>query len=102
MDKIRHSEYAWCFEVAVDPKEYPDYYEKIKNPIDLEDIFKKHKKGDFYRNKNMMKMDLIRMIDNCKIYNDKNSEYYEMAEKMMGLVKEIFEDPQQNVAQTQN
>ena len=71
--------------------QYPDYYEIIKNPLDLSEIFSRLRQNDFYRNKDMMKMDLIRMTENCKKYNPMG-EYYEAAQYFQLEVYKLFEE----------
>ncbi len=34
------------------------------------------KEGDYYRSREMLLADLLRMCRNCKVYNSPNTEYY--------------------------
>lgn len=43
---------------------------------DLSLIEKRIKEGDYYRNREMLQADLLRMCRNCKTYNQPATEYY--------------------------
>lgn len=45
--KLIEKKTSEIFRQPVDPVALPDYYEKIKNPIDISTIIKKLKKGDY-------------------------------------------------------
>lgn len=42
--------------------QYPDYYVRIKNPVDLGEIWARWRQNDYYRTKEMAKMDFVRMV----------------------------------------
>lgn len=58
--------------------DYPDYYEVIKNPIDMERISQKVKYGD-YNNLDELVADFILMFDNACKYNEPDSQIYKDA-----------------------
>ncbi|CAH2096950.1 unnamed protein product [Euphydryas editha] len=58
--------------------EYPDYYELIKNPIDMEKIAHKLKNG-VYNSVNELASDFILMFDNACKYNEPDSQIYKDA-----------------------
>ncbi|XP_068625426.1 protein polybromo-1 isoform X1 [Battus philenor] len=58
--------------------EYPDYYELIKNPIDMEKIAHKLKNG-IYNSVNELASDFILMFDNACKYNEPDSQIYKDA-----------------------
>ena len=66
--------------------DYPDYYEIIKNPIDLKKIAKKIYT---YKSLKQMEADLTLMTDNAKRYNDPKSIIYKDANKMKKKIKEF-------------
>jgi protein polybromo-1 len=68
-------------------KDYPDYYEAIKNPIDLKMIAKKIK-ADSYATLKAMETDLNLLVENAKRYNDPKSMLYKDAQKLKKLVTE--------------
>ncbi|XP_026322963.1 protein polybromo-1 isoform X2 [Hyposmocoma kahamanoa] len=58
--------------------EYPDYYELIKNPIDMEKIAHKLK-NNIYTSVNELASDFILMFDNACKYNEPDSQIYKDA-----------------------
>jgi histone acetyltransferase len=66
---MKAHEAIWPFVEPVDANEVPDYYEIIKNPIDLTMISKRLDEG-FYITKEIFRADLQRMLDNCKFTMD--------------------------------
>ena len=62
-------------------KEYPDYYQVIKKPIDLKQIAAKIVSGA-YTALRQMEADLVQMADNAKRYNDPKSFIYKDACKL--------------------
>ncbi|XP_047525379.1 protein polybromo-1 isoform X6 [Pieris napi] len=58
--------------------EYPDYYELIKNPIDMERIAHKLK-NSVYTSVNELASDFILMFDNACKYNEPDSQIYKDA-----------------------
>lgn len=89
--KIEEQHFSWCFREPVNIAEVPDYLEIVKEPTDLSTILKKIKKGDWYKNKQMLQRDLQKMVDNCKLYNDSTSPYYDCAEKLEEYMLKQFE-----------
>lgn len=88
--KTEEQQFAWPFREPVDRQEVPDYFEVIKEPIDLTTIEKRIRKGDWYKSKQMLFRDLMLMVNNCKIYNDVDSTYYECALNLEKYLKTIF------------
>lgn len=88
--KTEEQQFAWPFREPVDRQEVPDYFEVIKEPIDLSTIEKRIRKGDWYKSKQMLFRDLMLMVNNCKIYNDVDSTYYECAINLEKYLKTIF------------
>ncbi|XP_063369174.1 protein polybromo-1 [Cydia amplana] len=58
--------------------EYPDYYELIKNPIDMEKIAHKLK-NNIYNSVNELASDFMLMLDNACKYNEPDSQIYKDA-----------------------
>jgi histone acetyltransferase len=75
---MKAHEAIWPFTDPVDPNEVPDYYDVIKNPIDLTTIGKRLDDG-FYITKEIFRADLQRMIDNCKFYNGPDTVFQKCA-----------------------
>ncbi|OSX69710.1 hypothetical protein BU14_1250s0003 [Porphyra umbilicalis] len=72
---------AWPFLEPVNPQETGavDYYDVIKDPIDLSAIQQKLDDGWFYVTKEIFLADLKRMVDNCRAYNGKTHYVTELA-----------------------
>lgn len=110
---------AWPFLEPVDTSEVPDYLDVVTDPIDLSLIEKRLKEGvvversegrqggggrevvmkedggrevgaGYYRNKEMLLADLLRMCRNCKRYNNPNTDYYTAGQEMEGFVRGLF------------
>jgi len=79
LEKIKEHPSSWPFLIPVDRKEVPDYYEVIKDPIDLTLVEKRIKARNYYITKEIFLADLKRMCDNCRIYNREDTEYYKCA-----------------------
>ena len=80
--KTEEHQSSWPFREAVDTGEVTDYLDVIKQPIELGTIEKRVRKGDWYKSRQNLYMDLMLMVNNCKLYNDEDSSYYECAMKM--------------------
>ena len=59
-------------------KTYPQYYNVVKNPIDMETINKRIK-SKVYKTLEEFSADVNLMFDNCKLYNNPNSVLYKDA-----------------------
>jgi len=84
LQQIKVHPNAWPFLKPVDPIELnvPDYFNVIKDPIDLETIEKRLNTRVYYITKEIFYSDLKRMCDNCRTYNAKDSQYYDYADKL--------------------
>ena len=91
--KIDEQQFAWPFREPVTMDEAPDYYDVIRHPIDLKTIANRIRQDNHYKTKQMLYVDLMLMINNCKLYNDDGSTYIQCAvqlEKYMQTV--LFHD----------
>jgi len=79
LNAIRDHSSSWPFHIAVNRQEVPDYYEIIKDPMDLESMEKRVNQGNYYITKDIFLADLKRICDNCRIYNREDTEYYKCA-----------------------
>lgn len=68
-------------------KEFPDYYEVIKKPIDFEKIGAKLKQG-IYLNLDSCFEDFVLMFDNACKFNEPDSQIYKDALTLNGLAKQ--------------
>lgn len=90
--KVEEQQFAWPFREPVDTTEVKDYLEIIKEPIDLSTIEKRIRRGEWYKSKGMLHADLTRMVNNCKLYNDSSSTYYECAVNLDKFFVILFSD----------
>uniref|UniRef100_A0A672IFE6 Protein polybromo-1 n=1 Tax=Salarias fasciatus TaxID=181472 RepID=A0A672IFE6_SALFA len=65
-------------------REYPDYYQQIKQPICLQQIRTKMKNGE-YESVEQMDTDLTLMFENAKRYNMPNSSIYKRAFRLQQI-----------------
>ncbi|XP_046808257.1 nucleosome-remodeling factor subunit NURF301 isoform X2 [Lucilia cuprina] len=79
--QIRSHKNAWPFMEPVDPKEAPDYYKVIKEPMDLKQIEENLNKN-IYSKLSEFIGDMTKIFDNCRYYNPKESSFYKCAEAL--------------------
>lgn len=90
--KIEEQHFAWPFREPVDTNEVKDYLDVIKDPIDLSTMEKRVRRGDWYKSKDQLHADMMRMVKNCQTYNDVSSTYYECAENLQKFCRNLFTD----------
>mmetsp|Transcript_29602 Transcript_29602/g.51104 ORF Transcript_29602/g.51104 Transcript_29602/m.51104 type:complete len:438 (-) Transcript_29602:289-1602(-) len=88
--KVKENVNSWPFNEPVDPVEVPDYLDVIKDPIDLGTIKERLDKGDFYKTKDMLYADLVRMCENCKKYNDRTTKFYQAGVDLLAYVNKVM------------
>lgn len=86
VDKLKSHKSSWPFSSPVNPNEVQDYYEIIKEPIDLETISLKIDKGE-YKEMAVFEADVMRMFSNCQQYNDKDTIYYLLSTGLEDFIK---------------
>lgn len=69
----------WPFEAPVLAEDAPDYFDVIKDPIDLETIQKRLDTNQIYITEHIFFADLRRMLENCKLYNNHDTIFYKCA-----------------------
>uniref|UniRef100_A0A8C5AEE2 Protein polybromo-1 n=1 Tax=Gadus morhua TaxID=8049 RepID=A0A8C5AEE2_GADMO len=67
-------------------REYPDYFQQIKNPIALQQIRQKMKQGE-YESVEQMEADLNLMLENAKRYNMPTSGIYKRALRLQQILQ---------------
>jgi histone acetyltransferase len=93
--KVHQQQFAWPFRTPVDTREVSDYLKIIKEPIDLSTMEKKAQKG-YYESKKMLLLDMMKMVNNCKTFNDSSTTYYECAISLENYLSSIFSDIETN------
>lgn len=71
-------ENSWPFRKPVDQKKVPDYYDVIKNPMDLETAQKKLKNKE-YTGRDEFRKDIMVIFENARTYNSSETIYYKYA-----------------------
>ncbi|XP_054160935.1 nucleosome-remodeling factor subunit BPTF-like [Oppia nitens] len=72
---------SWPFLTPVDPKEVPDYFTVIKEPIDLKTVESRINREN-YESLAQFIGDITKMFDNCRYYNARNSPFFQCAEQL--------------------
>ena len=93
-DNIKPLQESWPFMKPVNKKAMRHYYEKIKEPMDLETISTRIDKNVYHsRNEFLRDMELI--FNNSKEFNGEASEYTLKAKKLLDITKEkLYGDSQ--------
>jgi len=93
VSKVQDQQYSWCFRDPVDTNEVKDYLDVVTDPIDLKTMEKRIRRGDWYKTKQMLFSDMMKMVNNCKLYNGERNTYYECAvslEKYLASISPMF------------
>lgn len=88
LNKVKNHTCSWPFLEPVDGNEVPDYYEVIKNPMDLSTIESRINSG-YYRTRDIYVSDFRLIFDNCRTYNSEATEYYGCANKLEEYFKTL-------------
>lgn len=80
-NELIRNKYASSFLDRVNEKDYPDYYQTIKEPIDLNTI-KEKLKSKKYENKEQFAYDCRLIFDNCESFNEDNSQIGQAGHKL--------------------
>ncbi|RCH84015.1 histone acetyltransferase, partial [Rhizopus azygosporus] len=81
VEEMRNYTHAWPFLEAVDAEEVADYYEIIKEPMDLTTL-EENVKADSYPTMEDFVKDTQKIFDNCKTYNAEDTEYAKCGVKL--------------------
>ncbi|CAI5484591.1 unnamed protein product [Closterium sp. Yama58-4] len=73
---------SWPFKDPVDGNEVPDYYDIIKDPIDLKTMQKRLEAESFYLTIDMFVADMRRMTANARTYNAPDTIYFKCANRL--------------------
>jgi len=78
---MRKEKSAWAFLEPVNKEVVPDYFEIIKNPIDIKTIEKNLNNG-MYLSKAQFENDVLLVFKNARDYNNVNTVYYKNANEL--------------------
>ncbi|KAL5796612.1 hypothetical protein ACOSQ2_001432 [Xanthoceras sorbifolium] len=73
---------AWPFKEPVDARDVPDYYDIIKDPMDLRTMSKRVESEQYYVTFEMFVADVKRMFANARTYNSPDTIYYKCASRL--------------------
>ncbi|KAL3676605.1 hypothetical protein R1sor_026553 [Riccia sorocarpa] len=73
---------SWPFKEPVDAREVPDYYEVIKDPVDLKTTSKRLESEQYFLTLEMFCADMRRMFANARTYNSPDTIYYKAANRL--------------------
>lgn len=82
---------AWPFAVPVNKEEVPDYYEVIKEPMDLSTMELKLE-NDKYESFDQFLYDARLIYKNCRSYNGETTMYYKNANKLEKFMNNKIKD----------
>ncbi|KAI5185210.1 histone acetyltransferase [Nematocida homosporus] len=80
-NELQNHNTAWPFLEPVSAQDVPDYYQVIKNPMDLSTIQQKIQ-SDQYTSFDEMDQDIQQIVQNCYIYNAPGSQYAKCAKSL--------------------
>ncbi|EHA8589557.1 putative Histone acetyltransferase GCN5 [Cocos nucifera] len=90
---------AWPFREPVDARDVPDYYDIIKDPMDLRTMSKRLESEQYYVTFEMFFADVKRMFANARTYNSPETIYYKCATRLENY---FTNKVQANLLQTAN
>ncbi|XP_039005681.1 histone acetyltransferase GCN5-like isoform X2 [Hibiscus syriacus] len=73
---------AWPFKEPVDARDVPDYYDIIRDPMDLKTMSKRVDSEQYYVTLEMFVADAKRMFANARTYNSPDTIYYKCATRL--------------------
>jgi len=91
LNATKNHQSSWPFQIPVDRKVVPDYYDHIKYPMDLKTMNDRWK-ANYYCNKRLFIADMKRMFANCRAYNAPDTEYYNCANALEKYVTTKMRD----------
>ncbi|KAF7268302.1 hypothetical protein GWI33_018568 [Rhynchophorus ferrugineus] len=92
---------SWPFHKPVNKKNVKDYYTIIKRPMDLETISKKIS-NHRYHNRHDFLVDVQQILENCILYNGKDSAFTEKAEMLVRTCKAALDEYNEHLTQLEN
>ncbi|PIA31577.1 hypothetical protein AQUCO_04900107v1 [Aquilegia coerulea] len=73
---------SWPFKEPVDGRDVPDYYDIIKDPMDMRTMSKRLESEQYYVTFEMFVADVKRMFANARTYNSPDTIYYKCATRL--------------------
>ena len=91
IDKLGKEEDFLVFSAPVDTNIYVDYFSMIEVPMDFS-MIRNRLQSNYYTNIYSVKSDMKLIIDNCKKYNDIDSDISKEADNMFRTFEELFDE----------
>ena len=85
--KMKNNKNSWPFLKPVDPKEVPNYYETIKEPMDLQTLEGNLETG-MYKTKEICVSDLQKIFTNAKSFNKPHTIYHKYAKDIESSIQD--------------
>jgi histone acetyltransferase len=80
--EVKAHEDAWPFATPVDARDVPDYYQIIRDPMDLATVEARLGSRAFYTTLDLFVADVRRIFTNCRIYNAADTVYSKLASRV--------------------
>ncbi|KAF2401902.1 Bromodomain-containing protein [Trichodelitschia bisporula] len=94
LNDLQNNSNAWPFQQPVNKDEVLDYYDVIKEPMDLATMEEKHEK-DLYPTPEDFIRDAKLIFDNCRRYNNETTPYAKAANRLEKYMwQKIREEPE--------
>lgn len=90
IDAMLNNSASWPFKDPVGIDLAPDYYEIIKEPVDLKTMREKVRRGEYANTPDFLR-DIDLLFLNARTYNKKDTVYYKMADKLEDSVRSYIE-----------
>lgn len=91
LSELQNHPSAWPFVQPVNREEVPDYYEVIKEPMDLTTMEFKVE-NDQYESVAQFVYDAKLIFNNCRSYNNETTTYYKNATKLERALSDVIKD----------
>jgi len=93
--KIKQNKNSWPFLKPVDPSEVLDYYEVIKEPMDIQTLEGQLESG-IYKTKEKFVKDLKKIFCNAKLYNKPHTIYHRYAKDIENCIEDDLKNLKDN------
>lgn len=97
-NKLKTMAESWPFAKPVNKKVVKDYYSIVKDPMDLETIERKVRSHKYHSRKDFLD-DVERILNNCILYNGKESPFTQKAEALVKAAKQTLEEYDEHLTQ---
>ena len=87
INKLKNDTHSWPYREPVDATIVQDYYQKIKEPMDLQTLEKGVESGK-YKTKSVFVKDLKKIFNNARTYNKSGTIYSKYATVLENLIEE--------------